>query len=999
LKSQTAYDILNARSKQLGVSVPLKEEVAMSGRSLRLVSLYLGILAALAGFALAIEPGDVVINEMYCDPNTYYDTSEFIELYNTTDQAIDLSGWVLTGVEFDQICQEHHHQLPSGTTIAAHGYLVIARDVVDNTDHVGFEEVFHFLPDLEMYDSQTGYTYEYDDPRVPNTICQNPDSHDDQIRLVPGTGDYGGKCPEGGQNRNYEALWLFSDINRTNLIDVVEYKDPYWCTTDHCTGIGSSDTDAFAEWPGGDSGLGIGRDANSTDTDISQNDLYLQVPTPGARNNVNVPPDIWGLAYSPCVPYETDDVTVSCYIKDPDGIQWAYCYYSFDGGAWDSVAITASPGDSLYTGDLPAQPLDTHAEFFVKAADDSGLVKMHPDTTQSNPYRYRVGMTLISQVQTVPIGGDTSSYIGQAVNLTGVVTASRGIYYNDGVFAIQDGRGPFSGIYVFDPTYSVDAQEGDSVTVSGFVSEYYGLTELYMFVGCYTEYGPGTIPDPTVVTTGTISTSSNLAERYEGVLVQVDDVTVTSYDPTYGEWEVNDGSGAAIVDDDAYYAYEPVVGDPLGSVIGVLNHYRTTSYEGYRIEPRRSADIVGPPSIWGVVYSPIPPTNASNVVVSATVKDYNFNITAVKTFYSTDDGASWDSTAMSSPDSVYTGNIGTFANGTTVDYYIEAWNDGGYVSHKPPVGSYDLYVGTRTIYAVQSNFKPGGGDSSLYAGQPVNLSGIVTAAPGEFSPYYFFIENSHGAAESPAYDGIKVYDRTGTVVLSRGDSVTVCGDVWENFLETELALHFSGAVSVNSTGNAVPQPWPVSTASVNTSEDWEGVLVATGNSTVKRTPNKYGEWTISDGAVADTCIVSDTGSYVYDPLLGDLVNVKGVVVYAYGNYMIEPRDDDDICEPSEAGVTGGSAEFRLALGFTPNPVTSGADIRMAIPVSGEVSLKIYDVQGRLVSKLLDDKVGAGEHTIHWSGSNSGGNKVASGIYFMKLDTRQGSLVKKMVISR
>ena len=45
------------------------------------------------------------------------------------------------------------------------------------------------------------------------------------------------------------------------------------------------------------------------------------------------------------------------------------------------------------------------------------------------------------------------------------------------------------------------------------------------------------------------------------------------------------------------------------------------------------------------------------------------------------------------------------------------------------------------------------------------------------------------------------------------------------------------------------------------------------------------------------------------------------------------------------------------------------------------------------------RVVAGEHGIHWGGANSDGAKVASGIYFMKLENERSSLVKKMVISR
>jgi hypothetical protein len=311
------------------------------------------------------------------------------------------------------------------------------------------------------------------------------------------------------------------------------------------------------------------------------------------------------------------------------------------------------------------------------------------------------------------------------------------------------------------------------------------------------------------------------------------------------------------------------------------------------------------------------------------------------------------------------------------------------------VGSYDLYVGLLPISTVQGTLG-GDGDSSAYADEAVNVRGIVTAAPGEFSPNYFFIQEPWEPGENPAYSGIKVYDRTGTVVLSRGDEVSVCGDVWEYFNETELALHFSGAVAVHSTGNDVPNPYALSTASIP-SESWEAVLVVAECATVAEEPDAFGQWKITNGAPTDTCRVGDQGSYTYDPVLSDPVSVTGVVMYAYGVYTLEPRDDSDIGQ--WAGVPGGTEAIRLALKISPNPVTSGADIKMAIPVSGEVSLKVYDVQGRLVNTLLDDKVAAGEHAIHWGGANAEGRRVASGIYFMKMETRKGSLVKKMVISR
>ncbi len=77
----------------------------------------------------ALHP-DVVINELFYAPPSGNGDDEFIELKNRTTNAVDLSGWRLRGgVSFN---------LPSGTTIPADGYLVIAKDANRlRTNHPG----------------------------------------------------------------------------------------------------------------------------------------------------------------------------------------------------------------------------------------------------------------------------------------------------------------------------------------------------------------------------------------------------------------------------------------------------------------------------------------------------------------------------------------------------------------------------------------------------------------------------------------------------------------------------------------------------------------------------------------------------------------------------------------------------------------------------------------------------------------------------------------------
>src|SRR2546430_2462360 len=62
---------------------------------------------------------DVVINEIFYHAPDDLDNLQFIELYNTGDQAVDLSGWELTkGVKYT---------FPAKTTIEANGYLVLCK--------------------------------------------------------------------------------------------------------------------------------------------------------------------------------------------------------------------------------------------------------------------------------------------------------------------------------------------------------------------------------------------------------------------------------------------------------------------------------------------------------------------------------------------------------------------------------------------------------------------------------------------------------------------------------------------------------------------------------------------------------------------------------------------------------------------------------------------------------------------------------------------------------
>ncbi|MCK4353195.1 PQQ-binding-like beta-propeller repeat protein [candidate division WOR-3 bacterium] len=83
----------------------------------------------------------------------------------------------------------------------------------------------------------------------------------------------------------------------------------------------------------------------------------------------------------------------------------------------------------------------------------------------------------------------------------------------------------------------------------------------------------------------------------------------------------------------------------------------------------------------------------------------------------------------------------------------------------------------------------------------------------------------------------------------------------------------------------------------------------------------------------------------------------------------------------------------------PNPFSQKTEIRYQISDVSEASLKIYDISGRLIKKIIDKRQKPGYYTVIWDGKNENGERVASGIYFYRLETGDITLTKKMIVVR
>ena len=82
----------------------------------------------------------------------------------------------------------------------------------------------------------------------------------------------------------------------------------------------------------------------------------------------------------------------------------------------------------------------------------------------------------------------------------------------------------------------------------------------------------------------------------------------------------------------------------------------------------------------------------------------------------------------------------------------------------------------------------------------------------------------------------------------------------------------------------------------------------------------------------------------------------------------------------------------------PNPFNSSTIIMFTIPsalANSHAELSLYNIQGRLVKRLLSQKLPAGSFATRWDGTTENGNTVATGVYFYHLVVGNQHQVGKM----
>ena len=94
-------------------------------------------------------------------------------------------------------------------------------------------------------------------------------------------------------------------------------------------------------------------------------------------------------------------------------------------------------------------------------------------------------------------------------------------------------------------------------------------------------------------------------------------------------------------------------------------------------------------------------------------------------------------------------------------------------------------------------------------------------------------------------------------------------------------------------------------------------------------------------------------------------------------------------EYSPCGTVVGVADEGITargLRSAPNPFRSSTLISFELPEGGLVSLQVFDISGRHVATLANERLPAGSYSMPWSGKDAAGQDVSPGIYFYRLET-------------
>ncbi|PJA54790.1 MAG: hypothetical protein CO167_01890, partial [Candidatus Marinimicrobia bacterium CG_4_9_14_3_um_filter_48_9] len=83
----------------------------------------------------------------------------------------------------------------------------------------------------------------------------------------------------------------------------------------------------------------------------------------------------------------------------------------------------------------------------------------------------------------------------------------------------------------------------------------------------------------------------------------------------------------------------------------------------------------------------------------------------------------------------------------------------------------------------------------------------------------------------------------------------------------------------------------------------------------------------------------------------------------------------------------------------PNPFNPSTTVSFTVNEATDIAVNLFDVNGRLVSRLTNNRYESGNYNVRWNGLTHDGQPAPSGIYLVQISNNQSSLTRKVVLAR
>ncbi len=596
---------------------------------------------------------------------------------------------------------------------------------------------------------------------------------------------------------------------------------------------------------------------------------------------------------------------------------------------------------------------------------------------------------------------------------------------------------------------------GFVVKLTGVVSEFFTTSQLNIFgFEASNVIGQGARPKPVELTLDSLvqlgtSSPHYSAEKWEGVYVEIKNLKVGGEAIGRGSFTVFDDNNSGIIvgtNADLFRRLQqPLPGTNVEYVRGYIETRTNITNGWFIINPVFEDDVkygdVSPPNITDAIRDKGVVAYAEHVVVSAKVvdSDATADVQSVTLSYKVNDAdfVKIDMTLTNVTESIWSGTIPALNDSSIVQYFISATDVDNAKSTNPTdtTSAYFYFVLDRSLTIKDIQFTISNGGFSAYQNYEVTVNGIVTAdttdiqGDGSNIGPQVYIQNGTGQ-----WSGIQIFG-TEADNVRRGDDLTVTGIVNESFGITRIGNLLSGIQIVkNASGQALPEATILVTSEIGTvasgvlpAESYEGVLVKYENITIidentngDAGPDEgtggnrnFGEMLIADASGVETRVEVQDGTHDYHNFWDSSLentgtriqegntfeSLTGILFFSFGNYKLVPRKNDDfvgqVTDINEEVTM--PQEFELAQNY-PNPFNPSTTIKYSVPnnvasnCSSSVVLRVYDVLGKEVATLVNQKQNPGNYKIQFDAS-----ALTSGIYFYTIKAGSFFQSKKMLL--